>query len=108
MFSVHLSLRLPLSHIHRDTHGHKPKETRGDVGCVYYFDHSDGVLGGAMVMDPAANVGDPGDAVLSPGLGRSPSPSRKWQPTPVFLPRKSRGQRSLAGYSPWGCEVRHD
>ena len=27
--------------------------------------------------------------------------SRKWQPTPVFLPRKSHGQRSLAGYSPW-------
>ena len=27
---------------------------------------------------------------------------RKWQPTPVFLPRKSRGQRSLAGHSPWG------
>ena len=27
---------------------------------------------------------------------------RKWQPTPVFLPRKSQGQRSLVGYSPWG------
>ena len=27
---------------------------------------------------------------------------RKWQPTPVFLPGKSYGQRSLAGYSPWG------
>ena len=26
---------------------------------------------------------------------------RKWQPTPVFLPGKSLGQRSLAGYSPW-------
>jgi len=26
----------------------------------------------------------------------------KWQPTPVFLPGKSHGQRSLAGYSPWG------
>ena len=28
--------------------------------------------------------------------------SRKWQPTPVFLPEKFRGQRSLMGYSPWG------
>ena len=28
---------------------------------------------------------------------------RAWQPTPVFLPRESHGQRSLAGYSPWGC-----
>ena len=27
---------------------------------------------------------------------------RKWQPTPVFLPGKSHGQRILAGYSPWG------
>ena len=25
-----------------------------------------------------------------------------WQPTPVFLPGESEGQRSLAGYSPWG------
>ena len=27
---------------------------------------------------------------------------RKWQPTPVFLPRESRGQRSLVGCCPWG------
>ena len=27
---------------------------------------------------------------------------KKWQPTPVFLPGKSQGQRSLVGYSPWG------
>ena len=27
--------------------------------------------------------------------------SRKWQPTPVFLPGKSHAQRSLVGYSPW-------
>ena len=27
---------------------------------------------------------------------------RKWQPTAVFLPGKSHGWRSLAGYSPWG------
>ena len=28
---------------------------------------------------------------------------RAWQPTPVFLPGKSHGQRSLAGYSLWSC-----
>ena len=33
---------------------------------------------------------------------------RKWQPTPVLLPGKSRGQRSLVGCSPGGCRVRHD
>ena len=27
---------------------------------------------------------------------------RKWEPTPVFLPGKSHGQRSLVGFSPWG------
>ena len=34
--------------------------------------------------------------------------SRKQQPTPVFLPTKFHGQRSLVGYSPWGCRVRND
>ena len=29
---------------------------------------------------------------------------RAWQPTPVFLPGGSCGQRSLAGYCPWGYE----
>ena len=34
---------------------------------------------------------------------------RKWQLTPVFLPGKCSGQRSLVGYSPWDCKrVRHD
>ena len=27
---------------------------------------------------------------------------RKWQPTQVFLSEESHGQRSLAGYNPWG------
>ena len=29
---------------------------------------------------------------------------RKWQPTPVFLPGKSHGRRSLVGYSLWSCK----
>ena len=29
-------------------------------------------------------------------------------PTPVFWPGEFHGQRSLAGYSPWGRRVRHD
>ena len=33
---------------------------------------------------------------------------RKWQPTPIFLPGKSHGQRSLAGYSAWGRKVGHN
>ena len=29
---------------------------------------------------------------------------RQWHPTPVLLPGKSHGQRSLVGCSPWGCD----
>ena len=32
---------------------------------------------------------------------------RQWQPTPVFLPGKSHGQRSLVGFSPWGAKESH-
>ena len=39
--------------------------------------------------------------MFGPWVGKIPW-SRKWQPTPVFLSEKSHGQRSLAGYSPWG------
>ena len=35
-------------------------------------------------------------------LGQENPLERKWLPTPVFLPGKSRGRRRLAGYSPWG------
>ena len=47
------------------------------------------------------NVGDEG---LIPGLGINSPWRRKWQPTPVFLPETSHGQRNLEGYSPWGCK----
>ena len=36
-----------------------------------------------------------------PWIGKIPW-RRKRQPTPVFLPGKFHGQRSLVGYSPWG------
>ena len=32
----------------------------------------------------------------------------KWQPTPVFLPEESHGQRSLVDYNPWGCKSGHN
>ena len=60
-------------------------------------------LGGSALKNPSDNEGDMG---LIPESGRSPG---GWQPTPVFLPGKSHGQRSLVGYSPWGHKrVRHD
>ena len=40
---------------------------------------------------------------FDPWVGKFPW-SRKWQPTPVFLPGKFHGHKSLAGYSPWGSQ----
>ena len=56
-----------------------------------------GFPGDSVVKNPPANAGDLGS---TPGLGRSPgkgngNPSR-------ILAWKSHGQRSLAGFSPWG------
>ena len=50
-----------------------------------------------MGKNPSANAGDVG---LIPGSGRSPGAGNGNLPvaTPVFLPGKSRGQRSPAGY----------
>ena len=50
-----------------------------------------------MVKNPLTNAGD---TAVIPGLGKIPWRS-KWQPTPVFLPRKSHGQSSLVGCGPW-------
>jgi len=52
-----------------------------------------------VVKNLFANAGDIRDMGLIPGLGRSLG---KGHGNPVFLPRESHGQRSLAGYSPWG------
>ena len=54
--------------------------------------------GGSEGKESACNVGDPGSI---PGLGRSLW-RREWQPTPVFLPGESQGQRSLVGCRLWG------
>ena len=54
--------------------------------------------GGSDGKASAYNLGDPG---LIPGSGMIPW-RRKWQPTPILLPGKSCGRRSLVGYSPWG------
>ena len=40
---------------------------------------------------------------FDPWVGKIPW-RRKWQPTPVFLPGKFHGWRSLVDYSPWDCK----
>ena len=53
-----------------------------------------------VVKNPPANEGDARDAGLISGWKDS------WgrQPTPVLLPGKSHGRRSLVGYSPGSCK----
>ena len=41
--------------------------------------------------------------VFDPWIGKIPW-RKEWQPTPVFLPGESHGQKSLVGYSSWGCK----
>ena len=55
-----------------------------------------------MVRNLPINAGDIRSR-FSPWVGRILW-RRKWQPTPLFLPGKSHGQRSLENYSPWGCK----
>ena len=55
-----------------------------------------GFLGSSVVKNPPANAGDPEEVVATP---ESEDPLEKeMAPTPVFLPGKSHGQSSLAGY----------
>ena len=58
--------------------------------------------GGIVVKNPPDNAGDTRLGFNS-WVGKILW-KRKWQPTPVFLPEKFRGQRSLVGYSPWDRE----
>ena len=58
---------------------------------------SAGFPGHSALNNPPANAGDTGSI---PGLERSPW-RRKWQPTPVFLPGKSHGPKTLVCCSPW-------
>ena len=50
--------------------------------------------GGPVLKEFSANTRD---MVSVPGLGKSSG-----EGSPVFLPGKFHGQRSLAGYGPWG------
>ena len=58
-----------------------------------------GFPGGSVGKKSICSVGD---LDLIPGLGGSPPWRSTRQPTPLFLPGDFHGQRSKAGYSPWG------
>ena len=54
-----------------------------------------GFPGGSDGKESTSNAGGSGSIRKIPWM-------RKWHPTPVLLPGKSHGQRSLVGCSPWG------
>ena len=60
-----------------------------------------GFLGGASGREPACQCRRHKRCRFTPWVGKIPL-RREWQPSPVFSPGESQGQRSLAGYSPWG------
>ena len=73
-----------------------PSAYRDHLGrCLHFM----GFPGGSAVKNLPAHAGDVG---LIPGSGKIPW-RKKWQPTPVFLPGKFHGQRSLTGYSLCEC-----
>ena len=57
--------------------------------------------GGTVVKNPPAKAGDTREICLILGVGKILW-RREWLPAPVFLLGEFHGQRSLAGYSPWG------
>ena len=63
-----------------------------------------GFPGGASGKEPACQCRRHKGLGFDPWVGKIPW-RKKWQPTPVFLPGESHGQRSLAGCSPQGCTV---
>ena len=59
---------------------------------------SQGVL---VVKNPPADARDVRDRGFDLWVGKMPQ-RRQWQPTTVFVPGESHGQRSPVGYSSWG------
>ena len=56
-----------------------------------------GFPGGSVVKNPPAK-----QETQVQSLSQEDPWRKKWQPTPIFLPGKSHGWKSLVGYSPWG------
>ena len=62
---------------------------------------------GSMVKESTCQGRSCRRPLFDPWIQKSPW-RRIWQPTSVFLPGESHGQRSLEGCSPQGCRVRRD
>ena len=72
-----------------------------DIQKYIKYIESKGFLGGSAVQSLPASADDARDSWVWSWVGKIPW-RRAGQPTPVFFPGESHGQRSLVGYSPWG------
>ena len=59
--------------------------------------------GSSVVKNLPDNTGTAGRLQFGPWVRKIPW-RRRPDPTPIFLPGEFYGQRSLAGYRPWGCK----
>ena len=75
--------------------------TPGTFSLLMFSLLSLGFPGGAGGKEPACQGRKHKSPSFDPWVRKIPW-GREWQPTPVFLSGESHGQRSLAGYSPWG------
>ena len=62
-----------------------------------------GFPGDSVVKNPLVNAGDSEDSGLTPGWGRSPG-GGNGNPLQYSCLENPHGERSLVGYSPWGCK----
>ena len=75
------------------------------IFVIYRYMTSLGLPQWLNSKESTCNAGDAGDMGSMSGWFNVSIPWRRaWQPTPVFLPEESHGQRSLVGYSPQGHE----
>ena len=73
----------------------RTRNKKGVRVCIHIYIYRASQMA-LVVKSLLANASDIGDV----GLIRKIPWRRAWQPTPVFLPGESHGQRSPAGYSP--------
>ena len=100
---IHLE-QLPLGDWWQNIHS---KDRGGDIKSPYYLSTAHRSTGLAhsvtLVAETVERLPAMWETGCDPRLGKIPW-RRKWQPTPVLLPGKFHGLRSLVGYSPWGCK----
>ena len=97
-------MKTHIQHIEQSIHIDPSLITSDIINDTYTEKSSSGtVIGCASGKESACQCSRHVRCGFDPGVRKIPW-RKKWQPTPVFLPEKSQGQRSLVGYSSWGLK----